>query len=104
MIRKKPAPHLMRGRYRFSEKNHAQTKKIERDDVSKKSHRAPASERPARTSRSVLRSAGALGYRQNAADLLPDHCRVRWLAEANKQNPRRTDREVGEEQIWEVTH
>jgi hypothetical protein len=25
MIRKKPAPHLMRGGHRFSEKDHAQT-------------------------------------------------------------------------------
>ena len=41
MIRKKPAPHLMRGGYRFSEKI-VLKQKMERDDDSKKSHRARA--------------------------------------------------------------
>jgi hypothetical protein len=36
MIPKKPAPHLMRGGYRFSEKIMRQPKRIERDDDSKK--------------------------------------------------------------------
>src|SRR5438552_8652488 len=48
MIRKKPAPHLMRGGYRFSLATNAERvcaeimfkQKIERDDDSKKSHRA----------------------------------------------------------------
>ena len=50
MIRKKPAPHLMRGGFRFSlgtnarrlPGDHAPTRKIERDDDSKKSHPALA--------------------------------------------------------------
>src|SRR6266700_7083096 len=48
MIRKKPAPHLMRGGYRFSPRDKREAfarrscsnKKIERDDDSKKSHPA----------------------------------------------------------------
>jgi hypothetical protein len=40
MIPKKPAPHLMRGGNWFSEKDHAQTKEVERDDDSKKNHPA----------------------------------------------------------------
>src|SRR5438552_11722699 len=55
MIRKKPAPHLMRGGYRFSLATNAERicaeimlkQKIERDDDSKKSHRALASDRRA---------------------------------------------------------
>jgi len=40
MIPKKPAPHLMRGGNRFSEKRSCPNKKLERDDDSKKSHPA----------------------------------------------------------------
>src|SRR5437899_6356379 len=48
MIRKKPAPHLMRGGYRFSLATNAERvcaeimlkQKVERDDDSKKSHHA----------------------------------------------------------------
>src|SRR5215831_505543 len=45
MIPKKLAPHLMRGGNRFSEKDHAQNKKLEWDDDSKKSHPALAPQR-----------------------------------------------------------
>src|SRR5205823_14996899 len=38
MTRKMPAPHMMRGVHRFSEKDDAETIRLERDDDLKKSH------------------------------------------------------------------
>jgi hypothetical protein len=42
MIPKKPAPDLIRGEYRFSEKDHAQTQQAKRNADSIKNHFALA--------------------------------------------------------------